>query len=220
MNLSIVCVTNGEPHALEFAKHFRDMADKLGAELVLGLDGAKAQASELRTLADVTVNVNGTGILESVLDEVLERASGKYILRLDDDEKVSPALFTWLRGSKYLSGNHFAFPRPYLWGDTAHMLADLYPDLQTRLSVKAKAGGRDAIHCGSPYGTGVIVPFAIEHHKFLVKSFDERKQIADRYEQERTGAGWSAEYGRYNLPEMFVRNMQIVAYSDGNYQKC
>lgn len=219
MDLSIVCVTNMQPHAAPFIAHMRMVADRLGAELVLGLDGKEAQASGIDALADVCIAVNGTGILESVLDEVLDGCNGHHVLRIDDDEKVSPALMLWLATGNYRAFTLCAFPRPYLWGNETQMITDLYPDLQTRLSTKARAGGRATIHAGSPFGTGTVIPYAIEHHKFLVRSLAEREQIAARYEQEREGAGLSYEYGRFNLPERFLPDMQLRAYTDGDYSR-
>lgn len=211
MTLSIVCVTNCEPHALDFLKHMRQCADSLHAELVIGLDNPNAPI-EIVNLADVVVEVKSRGYLESILDEVLDQCNGDYVLRLDDDEKISKALFDWLKSGKYEEGDVFAFPRPYLWGDDKHVLADLLPDWQTRLTTWEKSGGRGQIHSGSPYGTGRIIPFPIEHYKFLVKTREQREAIMLRYESVRPGAGKEPCYGMYNMPELYFDKLNIMDY--------
>ena len=212
MTLSIVCVTNCEPHAGKFLKRMRADADILGAELVLGFDCAEIP-QEFVGLADVAVIVKSKGYLESVLDEVLAKCTGDYILRLDDDETISGSLMDWLQAEWYESGDVFAFPRPYFWEDTRHFLPALLPDYQTRLTTKAKAGGRREIHVGSPFGTGQLVPFPIEHHKFLVKTRAQREEIAARYESIRQGAGTLPYFGMYNLPEKYFEHLEVMDYS-------
>lgn len=212
MSLSIVTVTNCEPHAERFIARMRKDADALGAELVIGIDRESAPKA-IEALADVAVRVKSKGYVESVLDEVLKHCTGDYILRLDDDETISVALLDWLAAEWYEAGEVFAFVRPYFWGDERHFLPALLPDYQTRLSTKAKAGGRNEIHVGSPYGTGQLVPFPIEHHKFLVKSRAEREAIAARYESIRPGAGTLPHFGMYNLPEMYFETLEVMDYS-------
>ena len=214
--LNILCVTNGDTHAERFVKTMREQADLLGAELVLGLDGKAARG--LGQYADTAINLKSAGYLESVLEQAIGACKGEYIFRLDDDERISPALLDWLESGEYAGGDVYAFPRPYLIGDERHMVVELYPDLQTRLTTRAKAGGRAAIHQGSPYGTGRIIPYAIEHHKLLVKTLKQREEIARRYESVRTGAGYSDIYGMYNLPERYIAGMTVAEYTDGDYR--
>lgn len=213
--LSIVCVTLNEPHAARFILKMHSLATRLGAELVLGLDGVKAHVAEFRGLAHKTVNVQSAGYVESVLDEVLAACTRPFVLRLDDDEAVSPALADWLERREY--PEVAAFPRPYLWGDEQTFITDLYPDLQTRLTRWEKAGGRRYIHQGSPYGTGTIIPYAIEHYKFLVRSLEDRKRIAAQYEAVSHGAGFSPTYGRFNLPEDHLSPIRTSHYTDGDF---
>ena len=222
MNLSIVCVTNDDGRqAGSFIKRMIRLARTLDAEFVLGLDGKAAQESDMRKFADKVVDLpaHDVPLLEKVLDIAIEACTGKYVLRLDDDEVVSSALEDWLKTGAYQNGGLFAFPRVYMWGDDQHVLANegMWPDLQTRLGLKSLMFGVNSIHAGNPNGTGLVVPYALEHHKLLVKSYAERKQIADRYEAVKPGAGYSFTYGRYNTPEDIYGELIVKPYTDGNY---
>ena len=196
--LSVLCVTQNEPHARRFLDDMANLAERLSAELVIGLD--RCTARDLR--ADKFVNLSSGGYIESVLDEAIAACSGEWILRLDDDEAVSLALAEWLWRREYVGGDIFAFRRMHLWGDEEHFITNdpLWPDVQTRLAKKGKSGGRHSIHIGSPYGTGKIIAAPIMHHKFLVRSPEERQVIADRYEQIQPGGGLGY-FNVFSMPE-------------------
>ena len=222
MSLSIVCVTNDIGRdAGAFVNRMIRLARTLGAEFVLGLDGELAQKSNMRRFADKVIDLPAHDIplQETVLDIAIESCAGKYVLRLDDDEVVSPALEDWLKTGAYQNGGLFAFPRVYMCPDGQHVLANegMWPDLQTRLGLKSLMFGVNSIHAGNPNGTGLVVPYALEHHKLLVKSYAERKRIADRYEAIKPGAGYSFTYGRYNTPEDIYEELIVKPYTDGNY---
>lgn len=206
MSLTIVCVTENRPHARPFVESMATCADGLGARFALAVDGDPEDW--MFDLADVW-RVNSKGYLESVLDEVIGSCLDGYILRLDDDERIGPEMFCWLSEQRYLEADHWAFPRMNLFPDADHFIENppLYPDLQTRLSVKRLAGGRDRIHAGSPNGTGMVAPVAIEHHKFLVRSREEREMLVERYEQLQPGAGY--QYVMFSLPENYREVLSI-----------
>ncbi len=224
MNLSIVCVTNDDGRqAGSFVSRMNKLARALDAEIVLGLDGDKAQQSDMGKLADMAIDLpaHDVPLQEKVLDIAIEACSGAYVLRLDDDEAVSLALEDWLATGAYQNGRLYAFPRVYMYPDEQHVLANegMYPDLQTRLGLKSLMFGVNSIHAGNPNGPGLVVPYALDHHKLLVKSYEERKQIADRYEAIRPGAGYSFTYGRYNTPEDIYGELIVKPYTDGNYAR-
>ncbi len=74
------------------------------------------------------------------------------------------------------------------------------PSTHLRLTNKANANWGRQIH-GHFFGTyGVTIEHPILHHKFLVKSYEERVKIAERYESISAGAG-SAGYLTFTLPE-------------------
>lgn len=208
IDLSILCITRNEPHALVFLRDMAMLAYNLGAEFVCVLDDCNKPDVYGARFA----SVKSSGYLESVLDEGIAACMGRYILRLDDDEKVSAPLFNWLVSGDYVNADIFTFARVNLWQDEQHVIANppLYPDFQTRLTVREKAGGRGKLHSGSPFGPGVLMDYPIEHHKFLVRSYEQRKELAERYERIEAGGGLG-EYKVFNLPED-VLDLQIEAY--------
>jgi glycosyltransferase involved in cell wall biosynthesis len=225
--LSILCVTNNEhPHVEKFIKAMRQLATNLEAELVLGLDGEKAQSASWRHLADVSLNLKADKLQETVSDQAVAACHGDWVLRLDDDEMASPALFIWLfnltrktSDKNNIKDTLYTFPRVYLYPDDKHYLVNdgMMPDLQTRLGKKELMYGVTYVHAGNPNGTGTVVPYAIEHHKLLVRDYKDRQKIAARYESIRPGAGSLPEYARYNLPEDFYNPLETEKYTNGNF---
>ena len=208
MLLSLLCITQGASSTRPLLADMAQLATLLDAEFTVVADGWMAQA-ELREYPVNLVPVKSQGYVESVLDYGVQHCHGDYVLRLDDDERCSPAMVTWLRSRKYEAADHWKFPRMHLWGDAESVLmaAPLFPDHQTRLSVVTKAGGRPSLHAQSPFGDGELAPVAIEHHKFLVKS---------RMERERTAAKWhQADMKVFSLPEDVLHDALLVEKGDG-----
>lgn len=204
-DLSILCVTRMGAHARRFLGDMEMLADGLGVEFVLCVDADPTRFDDLGTV--VSRWVRSDGYIESVLDEAIAQCSGEYVLRLDDDECVSVEMARWLEDRSYRADDHWAFPRMHLWPDGRHYITNppLWPDLQTRLSVQAKAGGRTVIHAGSPYGTGQVAEVAIEHHKFLVRDRAEREALLAEYEAIMPGAN---AWAPFSVPEMFAAQLQ------------
>lgn len=219
MTLSILCVTNGEPWAGAYIGRMRALAARLDCELVLGLDHETAQNAGYP--CHRSVNLNSQQIQEEIMDQAVDICPDGYILRLDSDEVVSPALERWLASGKYaeIGARVYAFPRVYMWGDERHILTNdgIWPDLQTRLGRKECMYGVNQIHAGNRHGTGMVIPYALEHHNLLVKDRPTREAIAHKYESIRAGAGSRPEYARYNLPEMFYPEMLVKDYTEGDY---
>ncbi len=180
--LTVLVVTEYGAHAGPFRLAAAGLAERVGARYV---------------------EFDGTGhrCLEEALDVAVSSCPDGHVLRLDDDEAATPELEEWLAAGEYLADDHWAFPRLNLYPDADHHIVSdgLWPDLQTRLSIKAKSGGRSRIHQGSPFGTGTVAPAAIEHHKFLCRPFFERDQLVDRYEQLQPGAGEA--FKAFSIPE-------------------
>lgn len=215
--ISIVTVTKGEPHSPRFLHNFIALATALGGELVVGCDGPRAaivvdNVRQLVQHGDATpapIRLQHVKpdppIIESVLDLVIAQCAAPYVLRLDDDESVSPGMLAWLKAEAYTRAEVWKFCRAHLWGNEETYLEapQLWPDHQTRLSVKAKAGGRHWIHAGSPYGGGDLAPAdaAILHHKFLVRDYLARQAIGMRYDDVQPGAGIAGGMRAFQLPE-------------------
>ncbi len=182
--LSILCVTQAAPAIRPLLADMAHLATRLSAEFTLLADGQMAQ-HELKDYPVHLVPVKSRGFVESVLDYGISCCVGDYILRLDDDERCSPAMIEWLQSRKWEADDHWKFPRMHLWGDEEAVLItpQLFPDHQTRLSVRDKAGNRPYPHAPSPYGGGTEAPVAIEHHKFLVRSRLEREKTATKWHQ-------------------------------------
>lgn len=210
-DLSILCVTRAEECVLPLLHKLRVDTLDLSAEFVLIADGEEAHYTlshngfdRLSKGSNIPI-VHSKGYIESVLDEAIEFTRGNYILRIDDDESLSTPLLKWLASGQYRTHDNWTFPRANLWGDEEHYIANppLWPDYQTRLSIRSKSGGRLAIHAPSPYGAGEIASCPILHHKFLVRTFDDRKRILDQYESMQEGAG--SGFIPFSLPETMDR---------------
>jgi hypothetical protein len=211
-DITILCITRGESFAYPFLADMAELASDLDALFLIGADGPHA-AVGVDGLGTV-VEVKSHGYIESVLDTTIDACPDGYILRLDDDERVSADMYRWLLERQYTKSDHWAFPRMNLIHNTDTFIVSdpLWPDLQTRLSVKAKAGGRNQIHVGSPYGSGTIAAVTIEHHKYLVRSLKERRAIAQRYERIQQGAG-TGHYALFSVPELLpdLETQSLVA---------
>lgn len=205
MMLTILCVTQALPYAMPFLQHMDELAALLSAQFVVGADGEPAVDTLIKSGLDARyVALKSKGYVESVLDTALTQCEGRYVLRLDDDERCSPHMVEWLRRGLFLNDTHWKFPRMHLWPDTQHYIAEgqLWPDHQTRLSLRIKAGGRTTIHAGSPFGGGTNAGVALEHHKFLVRSRAEREETARRWH----GTGMTA----FSLPEDVFENPRVL----------
>lgn len=213
MMLSILTVTKLEPHSAYFLGKMRDLALALSAEFVVVVDG---ETPVIFPDADRVGVVQSKGYIESVLDEAVNACRGRYILRLDDDEMASPAMERWLAHGCHLTADNWQFPRAHLWPDAESviMTPHLWPDMQTRLSVKEKAGGRGGVHAGSPFGMGEYAPVTIEHHKFLARTYEERLAIAKRYDAYSAGYG-TGNMKPFSLPEDAYDEVTVVKKGDG-----
>lgn len=197
MKLSILTVTAGEPYTGRFLWHFRAVADMLSAEFVVAHDRCTPWACG----ADKYVPVKSSGVIEDVLVEAHAACSGDYVLRLDDDETLSPQAILCIAAWLPEAGDTkvYAFPRANLWGDQWHAISsgDLFPDFQVRLMPRDREC-RTKVHEG--IAPDALFPGMILHHKFLLKSLAERRAIAARYEAKQAGCG-SGHYLQFSVPE-------------------
>lgn len=181
MQLSICCVTQALPRSIEFLVDIQALATKLDAELVFGAHGDHARLLLKHELRVVPV---GGDYMEQMLDLVLDACSGRYILRLDDDERCSPGMIAWLLAGTYRERPVWHFRRPHLMPDADHYIATspFYPDWQTRLTAREFAKRPMKLHAACPHpGWGAPKGVEIEHWTFLVKTREERVAIHERY---------------------------------------
>jgi len=209
--------------ARPFILKLAQLADKLeSTEFVLITDGTMAfdQAVSLNIPnADLKIAcVKSKGYLESSLNSALAYCEGDYILRIDDDEALSPAMEKWLINNCWLEQDHWEFPRAHMWDHCKSVLMtpQLFPDYQTRLSIKAKSGDRFGVHAGSPFGGGERAPVTIEHHKFVIKDYETRSAIAAVYDNYSPGYG-TGNMKPFSLPEDAYKGhmVKLVAPWDG-----
>lgn len=210
-DITILCVTRADHYALPFLGEMAELAEDLEAPFLVAADGDDAMRSLDGLDARAMFLVRSHGYIESVLDEAISKCDDGYILRLDDDERASEGMYQWLLERKYRQHDHWCFPRANLYPDENTRLAGsedgfagigtLWPDLQTRLSVKQKSGGRSQIHVGSPYGSGHRAPVTLEHHKLIVRDVNDRIKQAQQYERIADGAG-SGHYLAFQVPEL------------------
>lgn len=203
-DLSIVCVTRVDDAVVPLLRKMAAAATALRAEFVVGADGpgARERLDAAAIRPDVTILVETAGLQEHAQDDVIRSASGRYILRLDDDEEISSGLFDWLERGNYRAADNWSFRRAWLYPTADRFIASAphWPDLQVRLSVSEKAAGwHSGIHPACPHGPGVIATHSavIEHHKLLIRSTEERRKQVKFYNKISPGAGLPIFY----LPE-------------------
>lgn len=217
-DLSILCVTAAEPWARPFVWTLSALASGLHAQLVVVPHGSAAVLRLIEWGVRPSGMVDGEcRYLEAYLDDALALCNGRYVLRIDDDERCSPAMVAWLAMREYAVGDHWKFPRMHLWPNdqSALMTPQLFPDHQTRLSVRAKAGGRRTPHAMSPFGGGALAPAAIFHYKFLARTRAERARQAAVYDAYRPGYGTGGMLA-FSLPEDAYDRAPVAAVGDGN----
>lgn len=198
MTLSIVCVTRAETMMLPSINEIALLSQRLGAQMIFGAHGLRAGLA-LREWNPVFVE---GAVVEEMLAPVLAECRGDYVLRLDDDEQVPPVMEAWLRDGHFGSQDSWFFPRYHLWPDTDHVVTSqpFFPDFQTRLTTREKAGRAPTVHAGSPYPSW-RAPVHFEHLAFLLKTKEERRAITARYESLRLGRPFPIAQVNVVLPE-------------------
>lgn len=232
-DLSILCVTKAEECVLPLLRQLAEDSKTIGAEFILVADGREASIRLNRmevTTGDLPLiglarvfETETKGYIESVLDACINLTTGRYVLRIDDDETLPPPLVEWLRAGGYKRAEHWKFNRAHLILETPKQEEEtrvitsppLWPDHQTRLSIRDKSFGRTHIHCGSPHGGGDLCPYPIIHHKFVIKSRERREEIVKRYEGVQPGAGSGFRY--FSLPELIEEEggkLETISYDE------
>ncbi len=215
MLLSILCISKIERCCIPVIQDLAQLASQLkSTEFVLITDGpmafSQAEALDLPNKDLKIASIKSQGYIESSLDSALAYCDGDYVLRIDDDEYMSFAMIRWLASTHWLAHDHWEFPRAHMWNHCKSVLMtpQLFPDYQTRLSIKSKAGGRFGVHAGSPFGGGERAPAVIEHHKFVIKDYEARRQIAAVYDNYSPGYG-TGNMKPFSLPEDAYKGQKV-----------
>jgi len=219
MSLSILVFTRGDAFAPPFLADMWPLSRSLGAELVIAGDGDAGMALAQR-FADVAVPVHCDRIQETEIARASGFCRGEWVLKLDDDDSLSPALIDFLRRYNWQTAGPkaYAFPYAWLWGDHKHFITSppFWPDPHPRLMVKGEmARWPTGVHQNHP-ASSVLMPLALLHHKFLAKTLDERREVAARYDSLQQGAGTGEHYGKFSLPELYCETLTVREVGDGN----
>lgn len=208
-DLSILCVTRAEEEIIHLLDDLSYKAETLNAEFVIVVDSTSDRWVNIDCNVDKFATIKSQGYIESILDEAITYTTGKYILRIDDDESIPDQLLNWLLSKEYLLSDNWKFARCHLYPNIDHYITNppLYPDHQTRLSIREKSGNRPHIHAGSPFGGGQLCPYPILHHKFIVKSIESRQNIINRYNTVQSGMGTS--FAHFSTPELVYKPEEI-----------
>jgi hypothetical protein len=151
-------------------------------------DYTREAASALATRLD---EVDGKGYIEAHLREMVEACRGDWILRLDSDERLTPA---WHEGRwrTHLTGEHTHFWVPRRWfhkPDSYLAIAPWSSDPQMRFfrNVPGEMTFPDEIHEPMAMaGSGGYLPeLTIEHHVLWLKTRAEREEKVARYVRQR-----------------------------------
>ncbi len=216
-HLSIICMTKGGDVASSMLEGLMAAARSLGAELIIGLDSGGRIKYHQEPFWKL-VPINGDGYVESTLNQLARHANGQWVLRIDDDESIPPAMIEWLKRREYQDHPAWAFPTAALWKDDKHFITTppFWPDTHVRLtSWHLAADWPDEPH-GKPawVHTAQVAPVAILHHKFLIKSYDQRRAIAEKYESKMKGGGLGKRLV-YSCPEDVLHQMNVYPVGDG-----
>jgi hypothetical protein len=167
-----------------FLEHFAACAEVIGAEFVLAVHSPTVPAFIDRVPADTVVHIRREApVLEGVLDDALPATTGRYVLRMDDDEMISTPMIEWLRKGLYLRQDSWFLTRFALWPDRSHVITApcaFFPDFQVRLTTRAKFSRPPWIHAPAAHPAW-RAPHYIEHHAFLVKTKEERRAMTAYY---------------------------------------
>lgn len=220
IELSILCVTRAEERTEPFLLKMRNAATTLGAQLVIAFDSINGSnnLSRCYKYADMTAIMQSSGYVESILQEAHHFCQGIWTLRLDDDEEISPAMMEWLRNREYTKGKTqiWSFPTAALWPDDMHFITNppLWPDYHPRLFTWRYREWQAEVHAGAPYGMGGLAPVSILHHKYLVKSIEEREKIYEERDVAKMGDNAYAHMP-FTLPERYFDKMNVLQVARG-----
>lgn len=216
-SLSIICMTRGTIHNADFLFDLTEAAVALGAEMLVGVDGVREYPVPI-SLRMKVLPIQTDGFVESGLNQLARHAQGRFVLRLDDDESISPAMLQWLKEKRYEGAPAWVFATAALWGDDKHFITSppFWPDTHVRLTAWHLASDWPNEPHGKPswVRTARPAPVAIRHHKFLVRTYEERKAIADGYEAKLKGGGHGKRLV-YNLPEAVLKQLTVSSVGDG-----
>jgi len=214
-DMTILCVSTLEDRAFPFFKKMREHADYLGAEFFLVGDCPTEEAYEKlleissMNIAHRLMMVKSKGYIESVLTSVYEDVKTTWAMRLDDDEEMSSGLVQWIKDRKHMQSKKWQVPTMNLYSPQEYFVEKpLFPDIHLRLSTWKTHPKVSRVHDG--FALAPLCPYSILHHKFVIKPYEERIKIAERYDLISEGAG-TGTHLPFNLPEDYFTDGTYVA---------
>lgn len=217
--LAICCATRADAGVQPLLRRMSALAETLRAPLVFVVESTEAAAR----LADLSLPsfmhcVPGQPCWIT-MQAALSTLHTEYVFFLDDDESCSPALVEWLAAGHYHFGATWLVPRGWLYHDTEHFIegSTHWPDFQLRIARRVDIQIPTEIHVGwiprprPPAPKAAICPYAIEHHKLLIRSYPERLADIASYDARSPGAG--TNYAPQYIPEHF--NIPSVEWHGG-----
>lgn len=208
-HLSVLVITRASNYAAPFLRQMQHLATAANAEFVIAGDGSEA-IGQLKKWGygdeEVLVSVNSRNPIDTVLDSAFRCCSGRYVLRLEDDEVVSSEMFSWVINQNYTEADYWKFPRVHLWHRNNLFITNepLWPDHQTRLNTRRRPRSRT-------YVPEIrLAPVLIENYGFLVKQKSYREYLA-KFKLEHSPLA-------YYVPEEFYTSMGLKDVSEATLQ--
>jgi hypothetical protein len=140
--------------------------------------------------------------IHQAMQTLIDSCFSEYVLILDDDERCTPALADWLQDGHYTAADFWSIPRAWLYPDAQHYITSRkhWPNPAIRIGRTTLAHvPHSPLHAGWLDGPGqyAVAPYALEHHKLLLRSLEEREVEVEARERLQVGAGMFKQY----LPE-------------------
>jgi hypothetical protein len=174
-----------------------------------------------RVLSDVCFIDTDAECIEQIMPSIVEKCTGKWVIRLDDDEAPSSSLASWLANAAMCGeASVIAFPRRTLRLDSAQVqYARTMPgivnhDYQYRCFMLSRVKIDTDVHTPGIRFSESEVMYAphdccIYHFDWIVRSPQQRKAKLERYDKLQSGAGEVFKY-QY-LPEDFHSDLYDFA---------
>lgn len=217
--ISVGVVTKGEKFADRLIGKLHQLTYNYGWQLVICGDGDKG-FQLAKKYADNYDRIDA-GYFEKGWNTVLSLVKHQWVLQIDDDEEISPAMEKWLcKGEwQHLGKDGFAFPCAWTFGDKQHYLMNdpVGHDSHIRLLKKQYSGREELPHSVPQRCRVAMTPYMILHHKFLVRSLEDRVATARKYEAMGEGLGFGKRLA-YNVPEIVFREYEIGEVGEGKVE--
>lgn len=216
MSLSVVVTTSNEAENLNRClTSIREIADEI---IVFDLSSSDDSAKVGRTFGAKIISHPHVDYVEKVRNESIRAAQSEWVLLLDPDEIVSPALAEKIKKliqDKNISA--YNFPRKNIFWGTWISHTNFWPDRQIRLFQKDKICWPERIHTYPVIdGTTVDLP-ATPNEAILHYGYDGLVQFYDRQNRySSVEAENPSQTKKFSLAKIFLgRYIKHLGFLDG-----